>query len=184
MINAGSRFVRLMLDRHYVGQVVGMEIPEAVDNDACVGFAHITIRSAVQPRDSPALRSDLSVAAAVCEVADRSRDDNVAPQIGENPTGVDDRLASPQSMVLYQNYPNPFNGQTVISFQLEENCMIDISICDVTGRIVRQWHQSGSQGVHQLVWSGKDGQGVNVSSGVYFYRLQTDRGESIVRKMN
>lgn len=183
-LDAGARFVRLNPDRDYVEQVVGMTIPEAVDNDAFAVYDHVSIRDALQPRDIPALRSNLSVAAAVCELADRTRDDNVAVQIGDIPNGVDDRLASPQGMALYQNYPNPFNGQTVISFQLEENGMILLSIHDVTGRIVRQWRQSGSQGFHQLVWDGKDGQGVNVSSGVYFFRLQTDRGESMVRRMN
>lgn len=39
-------------------------------------------------------------------------------------------------------------------------------------RLLVDQHQSA--GHKKVVWNGKDDKGVNVSSGVYFYRLETD----------
>ena len=180
---AGARFVRLNPDRCYVEQVLGMPMPDAVDNDAFQSFDHISIRTAVQPRAIPALPSAKSVAAAVCEVADRTKDNNVEPQLGGDATSVTENLQAPRTMALAQNYPNPFNGRTLISFQLEAAAETALIIYDVTGRVVRQWHSSYSSGGHALAWDDLDYMGQKVSSGIYFYRLQTETGETPVRKM-
>jgi hypothetical protein len=87
-------------------------------------------------------------------------------------------------VMLMANYPNPFNPETTISFLLpktEKNVML--SIFNSKGQKVQTLHQGQlDKGTHSFVFSGKDNKGKSISSGIYFYRLQTE-GKTITRKM-
>jgi len=73
---------------------------------------------------------------------------------------------------LKQNYPNPFNPQTRILFSLPTSCQIQINIYDLRGMKVATIIQGFlGQGIHSIIWTGKDDSGKAVSSGTYFYRL-------------
>jgi len=181
-LNAGARFVRLNPDRSYIEDILGMAMPDAVDNDAFASFDHLTIRTAVQPRDIVALRSEFSVAAALCEVADRTKENNLAPQLGDDAAGVETTQIAPMDMSLAQNYPNPFNGRTFIQFNLGQGAEAAMTLYDVLGKVVRRWRIQGSA-EQSIVWDGRDSQGREAPSGVYIYRLETSHGESLVRKM-
>ena len=74
---------------------------------------------------------------------------------------------------LKQNYPNPFNPTTAISFALPRIEHVTLTILDVTGRQVRTLiSESYREGLHSVVWDGKNDQGVVLPSGVYLYRLK------------
>ncbi len=90
------------------------------------------------------------------------------------PIGIEDDQSLPRQFTLYQNYPNPFNASTTISFVLADKSEIDLTVYDITGRLVRNIH-SGiiSPGEHSFIWDGRSNQGKQLSSGVYFYKLQT-----------
>jgi hypothetical protein len=76
---------------------------------------------------------------------------------------------------LYQNRPNPFNPSTRIDFYLPSRAQVTLSVYDVRGKLVRTLVDQPSQfGHHSIVWNGTDNGGGSVSSGIYFYRLQTD----------
>jgi V8-like Glu-specific endopeptidase len=81
---------------------------------------------------------------------------------------------------LYQNYPNPFNPSTVIKFRLSENSFVSLKVYDQLGRVVdilvNDELPAGEQKI-EFNTSGK-----NLSSGVYFYQLITDR-KTDIRKM-
>ena len=86
-------------------------------------------------------------------------------------------------LLLHQNIPNPFKGQTVIGYQLGTAGHTRLRIFNVTGQLVRTLvdsHQGA--GSHSIVWSGTDDQGRNVSSGVYFCRLEIAE-KSDIRKL-
>jgi len=85
--------------------------------------------------------------------------------------------------MLKANYPNPFNPTTSIAFDLAKTQAISLKIYNVKGQLVRTLI-SGNQnaGRHQIQWNGKDEQNRNVSSGVYFYKLETKDYQS-TRKM-
>jgi hypothetical protein len=79
----------------------------------------------------------------------------------------------PQDFSLAQNYPNPFNPATRITFALPEQASVSLRVYDVLGREVATL-ASGlmAAGYHTAVWNGVTGSGTDVSSGVYFYRLE------------
>ncbi len=80
----------------------------------------------------------------------------------------------PQEYVLRQNYPNPFNPTTTISFSLVERGSVQLEIYDITGKKVTTLVDGERDaGNYSVVWSGQDGSGKQVASGVYFYRLSS-----------
>ena len=99
-------------------------------------------------------------------------------------TGVEDgNFQVPGLFKLNQNFPNPFNPETVISFSLDKSSDVTLSVFDILGRTVTTLYQGYlPTGQHQFVWNGSDGNGQSVASGIYFYRLSSDR-ISLTRKM-
>ena len=81
--------------------------------------------------------------------------------------------ASPSRLALYPNVPNPFNPETTIRFDLPSDNQVRLKIFDVVGQQVRTL-MSGylPTGSHQVVWDGRNEEGMSVANGVYFYRLQ------------
>ncbi len=89
----------------------------------------------------------------------------------------------PTSFALSQNYPNPFNPETVIEFALPRAANVTLTIINAAGQKVSTVVSSVmSAGRHQVRWSGKDNNGNEVSSGVYFYKFESE-GFSETRKM-
>ena len=73
---------------------------------------------------------------------------------------------------LAQNNPNPFNPSTTISFQLPAQELVNVSIFDTSGRLVRTLlNDVRGFGKNEVSWDGKNNAGATVGSGVYFYRL-------------
>lgn len=79
---------------------------------------------------------------------------------------------------LLQNYPNPFNPATIISFIIPKAGNVKISVYNTAGQVVKElvngYMNSGSHNIEFL--------SSNLSSGVYFYRLETD-GYAQTRRM-
>ncbi|NHZ86184.1 MAG: T9SS type A sorting domain-containing protein [Planctomycetia bacterium] len=74
---------------------------------------------------------------------------------------------------LSQNYPNPFNPITTIKYYLSEQANIDITIFDERGREVSNLISTVQpSGNYTLVWDGRNKNGVQLSNGIYFYRLR------------
>ncbi len=89
----------------------------------------------------------------------------------------------PDEYTLEQNYPNPFNPQTHIRYTLPEAGHISLKIYRVDGQLIKVlFDDYQSAGRYEKLWDGTNDRGVKVSSGVYFYRLATDKFSS-VRKM-
>ncbi len=79
--------------------------------------------------------------------------------------------------------PNPFNPATEIRFTLEKTEQVVVSVFDVRGRkIIDLVDEVYSQGRHSVTWQGRNQDGLRVSSGVYFARLQLV-GDSFTRRM-
>jgi len=89
----------------------------------------------------------------------------------------------PDDKILINNYPNPFNPTTTISFSLQNNSNIELSIYNIKGQKVKQLVSDHvSSGEHSVVWNGEDTNNQPVGSGIYFYKLKADNFQR-VRKM-
>ena len=97
------------------------------------------------------------------------------------PLQVDEVISDQKAMV--SNYPNPFNPETTIFFTLDERGNVKIDIFNIRGQLVKNLIDTTlPSGEHSLLWDGKDFLGVNVPSGVYFFRF-AHQDELIVNKM-
>ena len=75
----------------------------------------------------------------------------------------------PSDFTLSQNYPNPFNPITKIDYTLPTRSLVSISIYNVLGHEVRRLvNEVRDYGYHTAEWDGKDNNGNDVASGVYF----------------
>ena len=80
----------------------------------------------------------------------------------------------PKEFSLGNNYPNPFNPSTTIPFTISKPGLVVIDIYDLNGRKVRRVvSEHLGTGHYSRIWDGKNSQGIPVSSGVYYYGLQT-----------
>lgn len=90
----------------------------------------------------------------------------------------DERNEIPEDHMLYQNFPNPFNPVTTIKFRLNEASHIKLQVFDILGREVKEiMNGYADAGIHSYKFSGE-----SLSSGIYFYRLNTEK-YSLTRKM-
>ncbi len=96
----------------------------------------------------------------------------------------DDKILSDE-ITLYQNYPNPFNPSTTISFYLPVNSKISLIIYNILGQEVIRLidNREFSKGRHSITWNGKDKNGEQISSGIYFYKLKSGSFEKTQKMM-
>ena len=90
----------------------------------------------------------------------------------------------PEAFALANNYPNPFNPATTIKYALPEASQVRLEVFNVVGQVVRTMvdaHQNAGRYVVQ--WDASNDNGVNLSSGIYFYRLQVEGNYLEVKKM-
>jgi Secretion system C-terminal sorting domain len=85
----------------------------------------------------------------------------------------------PSAYSLSQNYPNPFNPSTVVRFSLPVVGLTTLKVYDMMGREVQTLVNERLQaGTYEATFDGSQ-----LSSGMYFYRLQTN-GFTETKRMN
>jgi len=74
---------------------------------------------------------------------------------------------------LYNAYPNPFNPVTSLNYGLPEDGLVNITIYDMMGRIVKTL-VNGSQaaGYKSIRWNATNDRNEPVSAGLYLYTIQ------------
>ena len=109
--------------------------------------------------------------------------DRRVPLDGE---GLGGGASLPKAFALSQNHPNPFNPSTTINYQIPEGAGVvsfSLNIYDIRGRLVRTLaNEVKGSGYYTAYWNGFDNNGQQVSSGVYFYRFNSNKYTS-TRKM-
>ena len=79
----------------------------------------------------------------------------------------------PQKHIIHQNYPNPFNPITSLRYDLPENEMVNITIFDMMGRIVKTLvNSSQTAGYKSIQWNATNNRNESVSAGLYLYTIQ------------
>ena len=81
----------------------------------------------------------------------------------------------PKVYSLAQNYPNPFNPTTTINFGLPKAGLVKLVIYDILGRVVSTLvNEHREAGTYNIAFDAS-----NISSGVYFYKLEAGDFSSI-----
>jgi len=77
----------------------------------------------------------------------------------------------PTEYSLEQNYPNPFNPSTTISFSIPEVSFVTLKVFNSLGEEIETLvTKQLSAGSYKYDWNA-----INLPSGVYFYKLQTEK---------
>ncbi|MFH2027297.1 MAG: FG-GAP-like repeat-containing protein [bacterium] len=94
----------------------------------------------------------------------------------EGSVGISNQNEStPTYYSLSQNYPNPFNPLTAIHYQLPVGGNVKLQVFDLTGRLIQILvNEKKPAGEYIITWNAQ-----NVSSGIYFYRIQTEGFTSV-----
>lgn len=109
-------------------------------------------------------------------------------RLGKN-EGEYEVIVKPE-MILSQNYPNPIYSSTAsrsylteIPFYVSQNREVTLTIYNVRGqRVITLFSGIAEEGKHIIGWNGLNEMNRQVSSGVYFYRLESGE-QAVTRKM-
>lgn len=82
----------------------------------------------------------------------------------------------PNAFSVEQNYPNPFNPTTTIRFALPQGSQVKVEVFNMLGQSVAVLvDEYLTAGVKEVVWNGNDASGQPVASGLYVYRITSDK---------
>jgi hypothetical protein len=81
----------------------------------------------------------------------------------------------PRKFDLGQNFPNPFNPRTTITFNLSSPVSLKLQIFDIKGRLIKTLAggEMWEAGPHSVSWDGRNDEGNEVGSGIFFYRIES-----------
>lgn len=103
-----------------------------------------------------------------CYIDNVSVKENVPSDVGDKDPDIR------KDFVLYSNYPNPFNPTTTIKYSLPEPGHVTVEVFNLVGDLIAKVADvQQSAGLHQ-----REFDGANLSSGVYFYRVEFKPGDN------
>jgi hypothetical protein len=103
-------------------------------------------------------------------------------RLATNVTAVEGTEEPEGAPRLWQSRPNPSNPVTTIPYWVPAETHVRLAVYDMSGRTVALLvDRVESAGRHEVRWSGQDGRGRPVASGVYLYRLWTVLGTATGR---
>ena len=104
--------------------------------------------------------------------ADNKLHSNIPLGIGSpiNQTG-------PEDYKLYQNFPNPFNPSTKISYKINQEGFVKLSVFNLVGQEIESLvNEYQAAGKYDIEFNAKD-----LPSGIYLYKLQVNGYTSVKR---
>ncbi|HMR40108.1 MAG TPA: S8 family serine peptidase [Ignavibacteria bacterium] len=98
--------------------------------------------------------------------------------VGQTSTSVSELNSQlPDDYSLSQNYPNPFNPVTTINFSIPKQGNVTLKVYDIAGKeIMTLVNDQRSAGNYKVSFDG-----VNLSSGAYFYRIESGNFSQVKR---
>ncbi len=95
------------------------------------------------------------------------------------PVGVQGNSEIPKYYALSQNYPNPFNPSTKITYSVPKSGNVLISVFDMLGREAATLvNETKEAGIHSIDFNAS-----NLSSGIYFYRIDAGSFTDVKKMM-
>ncbi len=101
---------------------------------------------------------------------DQRREEDIKLLIKYEPVQSDNISFVPKQYSLSQNYPNPFNPTTKITYNIPRDSKVKLIVYDILGREITRLINDELKlaGSYTIEFNG-----ANLSSGVYFYRLES-----------
>jgi hypothetical protein len=102
----------------------------------------------------------------------------LASQLQSTTSINDNQNLIPGTFKLEQNYPNPFNPQTTISFSIPEGNKVTLKVYNLLGNeistLINEYKNAGKYSINFSAKGGSasGGDALNLSSGIYFYKLE------------
>lgn len=166
------------LDAVTAGEVVNFDVTSAINADGTVSFAIVnsSVDAAKYQSKEGANPPELIVNTGTVTAAASGLEETVLLSVEET------QIQMPTEFALQQNYPNPFNPETTIRYALPEEADVNIRIYNVVGQLVRTLvDEKQKAGFKNARWAGKNDQGVGVSSGIYFVRMNVNQHRFVNR---
>lgn len=86
---------------------------------------------------------------------------------------IEVEIELPASFILEQNFPNPFNPTTIIGYSIPTDSYVTLSIFNSLGeKVASLVNDFVTAGYHKQEWHSLNSSGEQVSSGIYFYRIE------------
>lgn len=95
-------------------------------------------------------------------------------------TSIDDNTAvSP--FVIKAIYPNPFVSNSTLELDVKNTHSLSVDVYNIKGQLVKNLRDNKlvNKGSLKLTWDGTDNNHKKLSSGVYFYRLKSDKQQML-----
>jgi aminopeptidase N len=94
--------------------------------------------------------------------------------------GIDENgTTTPDKFQLHQNEPNPFNPVTNIDYDIPQNSHVKLVVYDLLGKEVKTLvNENKTAGKYTVSFNG-----MNLPSGVYLYRIETDNFKQVKKMM-
>ena len=153
----------------------GFEIANALqNNDSTKVYLFYNINGNVLPKGNYSLGSFSGVSSGLT-IADvliaDTTGNNIVTDVKNNGVSI-----YPKEYYLEQNYPNPFNPQTIIQFGIPNTDRVKIVIYNILGQRVKTFDLGEkTRGNYKITWNGRTDSGVRAASGIYIYRIETQR---------
>jgi len=94
-----------------------------------------------------------------------------------NSSSSDNHQIAKQDLQL-NAYPNPFNPSTKISYHLDSELHVELSIYNIKGQRIRTLvNEKQPAGNHAIIWNGRDDKNSQAASGIYFYEVHINSNE-------
>jgi tetratricopeptide (TPR) repeat protein len=101
------------------------------------------------------------------------KDDIIAPE------NLEAQNSSSGIANMLPNSPNPFTGSTTLSYQLSEDAIVNITICDYTGRLIKTFAVGQkTAGQHNLAFTSN-----NLAPGIYFCNISANGSLNDTQKL-
>ncbi len=104
-------------------------------------------------------------------------------KVASNPLDNENGEVAPITSSL-NVYPNPFNPETTVAFNLQKEGKVQLSVYNLKGQKVKTLcNDVLSSGRQTFVWKGKNANGKQTASGLYFMKLDVEGQKSKIRKI-
>ncbi len=91
-------------------------------------------------------------------------------------------ISLPQKTELIKAYPNPFNPISHLRYGVSDPAHVKLDVYSLRGQLIKNLlDQRMTAGYHTIEWDGTDNGGRPVGSGVYLYRMTTNKTKQIMK---